>query len=252
MGLSETIVAAIIGALATMATAIVQLIRNRAPSDGRPKPKKSRMRSVMATIALMIGCIVGGYAWSALRAVSAKEELTATMQAEFAKQFAEFAARQNLPPASGGTDANGAAVAARNGQAGSAESLAQLPPCRITEKSAEAGPVTCSEITAHPIALCAAVPAAAQTTNVRVQARVPKSESPWEERDAGATTLGSLHIGAAATEYPVTPDVRSVCLDVANYSVEETLSVRIIVDYTFAAAPSHELTAATPTAAATL
>src|SRR6185503_16339259 len=103
MGISETIVAAIIGALATMATAIVQLIRNRAPSDGRPKPKKNRLRSVLATIALMIGCIVGGYAWSALRAVSAKEELTATMQAEFTRQFAEFAARQNLPPA-GGTD----------------------------------------------------------------------------------------------------------------------------------------------------
>ena len=94
MGLSETIVAAIIGALATMATAIVQLVRNRAPSDGRPKPKKSRMRSALATIALMIGCIVGGYAWSALRAVSAKEELTATMQAEFSRQFAEFAAKQ--------------------------------------------------------------------------------------------------------------------------------------------------------------
>src|SRR5678815_6142065 len=95
MGLSETIVAAIIGALATMATAIVQLVRNRAPSDGRPKPKKSRMRSALATIALMIGCIVGGYAWSALRAVSAKEELAATMEAEFTKHFAALAARQN-------------------------------------------------------------------------------------------------------------------------------------------------------------
>jgi len=250
MGISETIVAAIIGALATMATAIVQLIRNRAPDQTRAK--KNRVRSLMATVALMIGCIVGGYAWSALRAVSAKEELTATMQAEFTRQFAEFAARQNLPPAPGSADANGAAVAARSGQSGTAESLAQLPPCRITEKSAEAGPVTCSETTAHPIALCAAVPATAQTTNVRVQARVPKSESPWEERDAGAATLGSLHIGASATESPVTPELRSVCLDVANYSVEDTLAVRIIVDYTFAAAPSHELTAATPTAAASL
>jgi hypothetical protein len=92
MGISETIVAAIIGALATMLTAIVQLVRNRAPSDGRPKPKKNRMRSVLATIALMIGCIVGGYAWSSLRAVSAKEELAATMEAEFTKQFAP------LPP----------------------------------------------------------------------------------------------------------------------------------------------------------
>ena len=71
MGLSETIVAAIIGALATMGTAIFQLVRNRAPSETRPK--KNRTRSVLATIALMIGCIVGGYAWSALRAVSSRK-----------------------------------------------------------------------------------------------------------------------------------------------------------------------------------
>ena len=71
MGLSETIIAAIIGALATMGPAIFQLVRNSSPTAGRPKPKKSRMRSLVATIALMIGCLVGGYAWSALRAVSA-------------------------------------------------------------------------------------------------------------------------------------------------------------------------------------
>src|SRR3954465_8043385 len=113
MGLSETILAAIIGAGATMATAIVQLIRNRAPDQSRPR--KNRMRSLLATIALMIGCLVGGYAWSALRAVSAKEEMQATLQAEFARQFAEFAARQNQQP----TPANGAAggaLAAHNGK----------------------------------------------------------------------------------------------------------------------------------------
>ena len=77
--------AAIIGALATMLTAIFQLVRNRAPEGA--KPKKNRMRSLMATIALMIGCIVGGYAWSSLRAVSAKEELQTAMKAEFAEQF---------------------------------------------------------------------------------------------------------------------------------------------------------------------
>ena len=93
---------------------------------------------------------------------------------------------------------------------------------------------------------------ASQTTNVRVQARVPKSESAWEERNAGAPTLGSLHIGAATTEYAVSADLRSVCLEFSNYSVEDTLSVRIIVDYTFASAPAGELTAATPTAASTL
>ena len=53
------------------------------------------MRSMLATVALMIGCIVGGYAWSSLRAVSAKDDLAATMEAEFTKQFAALAARQN-------------------------------------------------------------------------------------------------------------------------------------------------------------
>jgi hypothetical protein len=244
MGLSETIVAAIIGALATMGTAIFQLIRNRAPSDSRPK--KNRVRSVFATIALMIGCIVGGYAWSALRAVSAREEMQAAMRAELA-EFAALQARQNAAALKQqDTDASGATVSAHNGEAGLAESLAHLPPCRINTTPEDVGPVTCSESVAQPIALCAAVPAASMTTNVRVQARVPKSEAGWEERDAGATTLGSLRIGAAASEYPVNPELRSVCLDVSNWSVEDTLAVRLIVEYSFANPPASELTAAAP------
>lgn len=248
MGISETIVAAIIGALATMLTAIVQLVRNRAPSDGRPKPKKSRMRSALATIALMIGCIVGGYAWSSLRAVSAKEELATTMEAEFTKQFAALAARQN--PSTGGSlspGADAAAIQARNGESGASESLAHLPPCHIHTQPDEVGPVTCTEAVAQPIALCASIPLSAHTTNVRVQARVPKSESPWLERDSGAPTLGSLHIAPATAEYPVSADQKSVCTDLANFSVEDTLAVRVIVEYAFGGAP-NELTAAAPAA----
>lgn len=244
MGMSETIVAAIIGALATMGTAIFQLIRNRAPSDGRPKPKKNRMRSVLATIALMIGCIVGGYAWSALRAVSAKEELTATMQAEFTRQFSEFATRQSQAALA----ASNAAVAARNGGAGAAEALVHLPPCHISAQSAEAGPVACNASVAQTVAVCAAIPAAAETKQVRLQSRVPGSESPWLERDAGAPTLGSLHIGASSSEYPVSPELRSVCLDVSNWSVEDTLAVRLTVEFGMSAPASAELTAAAPTA----
>jgi hypothetical protein len=250
MGLSETIVAAIIGALATMGTAIFQLVRNRAPSDGRPKPKKNRLHSVVATIALMIGCIVGGYAWSSLRAVNAKDELRATMKAEFAEQFAALAARQ--APESLASPAQAAAAGslpARSGESGTVESLAHLPPCRINSHPDDVGPVTCTGSVAQTIALCAAVPSAAQTTNVRVQARVPKSESPWQERDAGAPTLGSLRIAEVPLEYPVSADQRSVCLDVANWSVEDTLAVRVIVDYAFVPKPGPELTAATPGAA---
>jgi hypothetical protein len=248
MGLSETILAAIIGALATMATAIVQLIRNRAPSESRPK--KNRMRSLVATVALMAGCIVGGYAWSSLRAVNANDELRATMKAEFAEQFAALVERKAQAAAEEAAAAEaGSAIPASHGQSGTAESLAHLPPCRLSALPDEVGPVTCTEGVAQAISLCAAVPSVATTTNVRVQARVPKSESAWQERDAGAVTLGSLRISDAPVEYPASADQRSVCLDVANWSVEDTLAVRLIVEYAVGAKPTSELTAAAPGAA---
>ena len=249
MGLSETILAAIIGALATMATAIVQLIRNRAPSESRPK--KNRTRSVLATIALMIGCIVGGYAWSALRAVSAREELEAVMDAKYKEQFAAFVANlapHNTETAASAVTGSGTAVAAHAGQGGAVESLAQLPPCRISSQPEDVGPVTCTEHVAQKVSLCAAVPAAAQTRNVRVQARVPKTEMGWVEGALGDATVGSLHLGTVTNESPLSADQRSVCLDVANYSADDSLVVRVIVDYVIPETPNSELTAGAPTA----
>jgi hypothetical protein len=245
MDLSETIVAAIIGALATMGTAIFQLVRNRAPSESRPK--KNRTKSVIATIALMIGCIVGGYAWSALRAVSAREEIAAAMEDQYKKQFAEFVASQAAPKAATGEDSPvpGGAIPTRNGEAGAADAVAHLPPCHVNAQPDEVGPVLCTERVAQRIELCATVPAASHTTGVRLEARVPKSETAWITRDAGAATVGSVHVGNTS-EYPVSADRRSVCLDVANWSVEDTLAVRITVDYVYGPDPNAALTAATP------
>jgi hypothetical protein len=245
MGLSETILAAIIGALATMGTAIFQLIRNRAPSESRPK--KNRTKSVVATIALMIGCIVGGYAWSALRAVSAREEIAAAMDDQYKKQFAEFVASQS-PKATPGIESAvpGGAIPTRNGEAGAADAVAHLPPCHVNAQPDEVGPVLCTERVAQRIELCATVPSASHTTGVRLEARVPKSETAWVARDAGAATVGSVHIAGEPTEYPVSADRRSVCLDVSNWSVEDTLAVRLTVDYIYGPDPSAALTAATP------
>jgi hypothetical protein len=248
MGLSETIIAAIIGALATMATAIVQILRNRAPSDTRPK--KNRVRSTFAIVLLMLGCIVGGYFWSELRAVGAKEEIAA-LRAELKLGSGSSASEASL---AGGvpsaTDAQAPADAAvakasRHSQAGSAESSAHLPPCRLTAQLEDAGPSTCSSAAQQSVALCAAVPNSARTASVHVFARVPGSESPWLERDAGAATLGSLHIAEKSFEYAASAEQRAVCLEVANWSVDETLAVRVVVDYDFEAGAA-ELTAATP------
>jgi hypothetical protein len=252
MNMSDTVVAAIIAAIATISTALAQLIRNHANQETRPK--KSRTRGLFATIALMLGCVVGGYAWSSYRAASAREELEATMEAQFNKRFgaAMLAQQAQLAPAGSGTAptpvAEGATALAPSGQGSSSETVAHLPPCKINPQPDEIGPVTCTERVAQSVSLCASIPSAAQATNVRVQARIPKSESPWLERDAGAPTLGNLHIAAQPAEYPVSADQRSVCLDVSNRSVEDTLAVRVIVEYAFGPPPAQELTAAAPSA----
>lgn len=241
MGLSESIVAAIIGATATVITAVIQLFKNRPPTDSRPK--KNRLRSVTATVALAVACVVGGYAWSSLRAVNAKEELRATMKAEFAEQFAALAARKEQ------SDAEQAALRTGFRDRGSAESLVHLPPCRLQTDPDEVGPVTCTVRDAEKLALCAKVPAGTTVVAVRVFARAPTGDEPWEERDSDAPTLGSLHFGAAPEEFPVDADSRSVCLDVANRSVEEKVAVRLLVEYATPPPSAPELTAATPTVA---
>ncbi len=43
-------------------------------------------------------------------------------------------------------------------------------------------------------------------------------------------------------------DQRSVCLDVSNWSVEDTLAVRLLVDYSLGPKPGTELTASAPAA----
>jgi hypothetical protein len=247
MGISETIVAAIIGALATMGTAIFQLVRNRAPSETRPK--KNRVRSLVATIALMIGCIVGGYAWSALRAISMREEIEQAMDVRYQKQFSELVTKLGAKPeAAAPTAEPGTTIPTRNGQTGTAEAVARLPACHVNAQPDDVGPVLCTEHVAQRIELCATVPAAARTTNVRLEARVPNSTEEWMTRDAGAATVGSVHVTGEPAEYPTSADHRSVCLDVANWSATDTLAVRVTVDYDFGADPGAALTAAAPTA----
>src|SRR5215217_3950026 len=66
MGLSETILAAMIGAIATVSAAIFQLVmawRSRSKVDTRSK-KGSTMRSILAVLALMVASAAGGFLYS--------------------------------------------------------------------------------------------------------------------------------------------------------------------------------------------
>ena len=60
MGLSETILAAMIGAAATMLTALSQLMMSlRAKAKAETRPKRNAMRSLMWMLALLVASAVG-------------------------------------------------------------------------------------------------------------------------------------------------------------------------------------------------
>src|SRR5215510_12574575 len=82
MGLSETIVAAMIGAGATVGTALFQLLtafKARGKADVKPK-KGSTMRSIFAVLALMAASAAGGFLYSQLLREREGEDIRAMRQ----------------------------------------------------------------------------------------------------------------------------------------------------------------------------
>ena len=65
MGLSETILAAMIGAIATVSAAVFQLVMAWRSRKGDTRPKKgTTMRSIFAVMALMVASAAGGFLYS--------------------------------------------------------------------------------------------------------------------------------------------------------------------------------------------
>src|SRR5512145_1469344 len=79
VGISETIAAAMIGAIATVSTALFQLftvLRNRSKSDARPK-RGMTLRSILAVLALMAASAAGGFLYSELMRQRAADDMRA-------------------------------------------------------------------------------------------------------------------------------------------------------------------------------
>jgi hypothetical protein len=67
MGLSETILAAMIGAIATVSAALFQLVmawRSRSKVDNSRAKKGTTLRSAVSILALMVASAAGGFLYS--------------------------------------------------------------------------------------------------------------------------------------------------------------------------------------------
>jgi hypothetical protein len=243
MGLSETILAAMIGAMATVSAAVFQIVSSiKGSNKVEAKPKKgSTMRSILAVFSLMVASAVGGFLYSELLKQRDGEELRA-MRAEL-RELRDLTAAARAPaqppvvlsesdaamPASATTIP--ASLASENRHA---ESVAYVPACRRVGSDPAGG---CSENEAQRIALCGSIPAYARIDAIDLFAQPDAVQSPWEAHRATLEQdLGGARFTGKSFEYAQSTELKAVCVNFLQWSSEHSHIARIVVSYGFGAA----------------
>jgi hypothetical protein len=241
MGLSETILAAMIGAMATVSAAIFQIfssIKSRNKLDVKPR-KGSTMRSMLAVLALMVASAVGGFLYSELLKQRDGEDLRA-MRTEL-RELKELATAARAPtPAlavlaesEAATPVAAVIPASLASNDRRAESLAYVPACR---RPAAVADVTagCSESDAQRIALCSSIPAYARIENIDLFAQPDAVQKPWDEHRATLEQdIGGARFTGKSFEYSQSAESKAVCVNFVQWSSEHSHIARIVVSYGF-------------------
>src|SRR5262245_57326767 len=155
MGLSETVLAAMIGAAATTLTALTQLMLSvRAKSKTESRPKRNAMRSFMWMLALLVASAVGGFAYSELRAERTRED-TRELRDELTDQLQALVASTAKLELMGGEHSEDlASLASTAAIEQSTESLVHVPPCSAKTLKLGNDARGCEESVAAPVELC--------------------------------------------------------------------------------------------------
>jgi hypothetical protein len=229
MNLSEPVMAAMIGALATVCTAVFQLVgSSRKASHDRPKARGG-LSTLLWTLTLMTAAAVGGFAYAEYRAQGTRGEaglLREELQRELSALSASTARLEKLAPS-----AAGGAGSSPQGLDGLA-AFVTLPACKGPQVGFATERPACTEQDALQIAVCAPVPAGASVTGVDLFARPEDSQQPWSEARVSAGQ--DLHGGRFAASHFERSDPdgsRQVCQSFTHWSSDKGRTVRIVVRY---------------------
>ena len=239
MGLSETILAAMIGAIATVSAAIFQLVmawRSRSKVDSRPK-KGTTMRSIFAVMALMVASAAGGFLYSEFLKQRNAEDMRA-MRDELKDLRGLIAQGRDQVHASDTAGAQPAGmvmpIAMKSEDVeDSVESIAYVPACRRTDAA-----TACAEADAQRIALCGTVPAYARVDRIELFAQPDAVQHSWESHKAAfEQDLGGARFTGKSFEYAQANELKAVCVNFMQWSSEHPHIARILVQYGFGDAP---------------
>jgi hypothetical protein len=237
--LSEPLVAAMIGALATVATALIQLriswrkeIRER--ERGQPITKKSRRGPVIVVFVLVVAGAVAGFALSQYF-LSLREGDRDALRADLQSKLSEINAtalrlaearmneRKQIETEVQRADAS------RLGEEGAAASVV-VGPCK--PEGVPGAREECSERSALRVTLCARVPAAATVKEVQLYIRSDDPKQPWSEaRVQPGQEVGQSRFAEKFSERSEDSAAKQVCQGFSNWSHEKSRFARIVVKY---------------------
>ena len=241
MGLSETILAAMIGAIATVSAALFQLVmawRSRNKVDTRPK-KGTTARSILSILALMVASAAGGFLYSEFLKQRNAEDLRA-MRDELKDMRALIAQGrdQHSNDAAGTQQAGMVMPIAMEGEGvqDTVESIAYVPACRRSDSA-----TACAEADAQRIALCGTVPAYARIDRIELFAQPDAVQHAWESHKAAfEQDLGGARFTGKSFEYAQANELKAVCVNFMQWSSEHPHIARILVQYGFGDAPAAQ------------
>jgi hypothetical protein len=244
VGLSETILAAMIGAIATVTTALFQLfnsLRQKSKTDARPK-RGMTMRSILAVLALMTASAAGGFLYSEFIKQRAGEDMRA-MREEL-KELKELTARvaaekTQALAASAAPVANDETTllpASMQSAADSAESVVYVPACRRADASAG-----CTEGDAQRIALCGSIPSYARVNQIDLFVQPDAVQNAWDQHRAQfEQDLGGARFTGKSFEYAQSGERKAVCVNFTHWSPDHPHIARILVQYGYGDPPAIE------------
>lgn len=233
--LSEPVTAAMIGALATVAGALVQLRMSwrremKERERGQPITKKTRRGPVIVVFALLVAAAVGGFALSQYF-VSLREGDRDSLRADLQSKLSEInATAMRLEQARTNerkqieTEVQHA-DASRVGEEGAAATVV-VGPCPQVVPGAR---LECTEQGAVRVAVCARVPASATVKEVQLYVRAEDSKE-QETRVQAGQDAGQARFAEKFTERP-DGNAKQVCQGFANWSGEKSRLARILVKY---------------------
>ena len=237
MNLSDPVMAALIGASATFAAALFQLLvnaRRQAAERTAGKPATRKTGNWLAIFALMLAAAVGGYALAEYPIFRGREDdkvLRQEMQTRL-RDIGDAAVRLERAGLQK-SDQSGAEArldAERRRGAEGVAAVIGLPPC-VNSRSASESSAGCNEGTALHASVCATIPASAVVIEVQVFTRLEDSQQPWPEarvqpgQDAGAAKFVDAYYER------IQADGKEVCQRFVHWNSQKARLARILVKY---------------------